>query len=475
MAYQKGNSRKQIILFPQAIDDYITEENQVRFIDAFVVELDLVELGFKYACPEQTGRPPYDPGDLLKLYIYGYLNKVRSSRRLEKETQRNIEVMWLLRKLKPDFKTIADFRKDNRKAFKKVFCEFSLLCKKLDLFGGELLAIDGSKFKAVNGSHKNFTQNKLNRILKEIDEKIDNYLKMLDASDKEEAHIKRLTTKELKEKIEYLKDRKIRHEQLKEKMESRKDTQISLTDPDSRSMPKSPKVNVGYNVQTAVDARHNLIVEQNVTNDVTDLNQLSRVAIKAKEIIGVDRLKVVADKGYYNGNEVKKCEEENIEAYISKPLTSANTKAGLYGKEVFRYDSERDCYICPAGQDLTYRFDTVEKGRHIRYYTTRACKTCQMKSKCTRNKEGRRITRWVHEEILEQMEKRVASNPDLMKKRKMIVEHPFGTIKHWNDQGYFLMRGLEKVRAEMSLSALAYNIKRVINILDVPKMIQALA
>ena len=473
MDYIQGTAREQKLLFPDVIDDYITEDNPVRFIDAFVDNLDLEGLGFQKSQLAPTGRPPYYPGDLLKLYLYGYLNHVRSSRGLEKEAHRNVELIWLLRKLRPDFKTIADFRKDNTKAFKQVFRQFTLLCRELDLFGGELIAIDGSKFKAVNSRHRNFTKKKLKKALKHIDTKIEQYLKELDRADEEEADVQKPTVEELKDKIEQLRQRKDRYSKLKEELEASGESQVSLTDPDSRSMSKSPKVDVGYNVQAAVDDKHKLIVEQDVTNAVTDVDQLSGTAIKAKEVLGIDQMKVVADMGYYHGDEIKACEEAGIEPYVSKPLTSANTKLGLYGKEKFTYDPEKDCYRCPAGQELTYRFDTLELGRHIRYYVATACRTCQIRSQCTRNKEGRRITRWVHEHILENMEQRVQANPKLIKKRKRIVEHPFGSIKHWNDQSYFLMRGLEKVRAEMSLSVLAYNIKRVMNILGVPRMIEA--
>jgi transposase len=475
MGHIEGVSREQKLLFPDVVDDYIDEGNPVRFIDAFVDGLDLKELGFERSEAASTGRPPYHPSDLLKLYIYGYLNCVRSSRRLEKETHRNVELIWLLRKLRPDFKTIADFRKDNTRAFKQVFRQFTLLSRQLDLFGGELIAIDGSKFKAVNSKQRNFTKKKLKKALEHIDAKIDQYLAELDAADEEEADVQKPTVEELGEKIRQLRERKEHYGELKDKMEASGKSQVSLTDPDSRSMPKSPKVDVGYNVQTAVDDKHKLIVEQDVTNAVTDVDQLSGIATTAKDTLGVDQIKVVADMGYYHGDEIKVCEEAGIEPYVSKPLTSANRKLGLFGKERFTYDSDKDCYRCPAGEELTYRFETVELGRRIRYYTTTACRSCQIKAQCTRNRESRRITRWVHEHILENMEQRVQTNPKLIRKRKQIVEHPFGSIKHWNDQGYFLMRGLEKVRAEMSLSALAYNIKRVMNILGVPKMIETLA
>ncbi|MFC1996699.1 IS1182 family transposase [Chloroflexota bacterium] len=475
MRYIQGTPREQAILFPETINEYISDDNLVRFIDAFVEQLDLQAAGFQRTQPSVTGRPPYAPGDLLKLYIYGYLNRIRSSRKLEQEAARNVEVMWLLRKLKPDFKTIADFRKDNRNAFKQVFREFILLCRKLDLFGGELVAVDGSKFKAVNSSKRNFTKARLQKTLKMIDEKIEGYLNELDECDSKDPSPKRYSQAELESKIEYLKDRQDRYGQLLQEIEDSGETQISLTDADSRSMAKSPKAPVAYNVQVAVDEKHKLIVTQDVTNAVTDRDQLSKIAIQAKEALGVEKLKVVADMGYSHGKEIKACEEAGLEPYVPTPVTSANTKLGLYGKEQFVYDAEKDVYRCPAGQELTYRFDTHEKGRHIRYYKTSACRTCTIKAKCTRNKEGRRITRWVDEHIMERMQVRIDANPELMKKRKQIVEHPFGTIKHWNDQGHFLMRGLENVRAEFSLSALIYNLRRVINILGVPKMLVALA
>ncbi|MGB7096790.1 MAG: IS1182 family transposase, partial [Anaerolineales bacterium] len=470
-----GTPREQAIIFPETVEEYISDDNPVRFIDAFVDQLDLQAAGFQRTLPSETGRPPYAPGDLLKLYIYGYLNRIRSSRKLEQEAARNVEVMWLLRKLKPDFKTIADFRKDNRNAFKQVFREFILLCRKLELFGGELVAVDGSKFKAVNNSKRNFTKARLQKTLKRIDEKIEGYLNELDECDSKSPSPKRYSVAELESKIEHLKDRQDRYGQLLQEIEESGETQISLTDADSRSMAKSPKAPVSYNVQTAVDEKHKLIVTQDVTNAVTDRDQLSKIAIQAKEALGVEKLKVVADMGYSHGKEIKACEEAGLEPYVPTPVTSANRKLGLYGKEQFFYDVEKDVYRCPAGQELTYRFDTHELGRHIRYYKTSACRTCAIKAKCTRNKEGRRITRWVDEHIMERMQVRIDANPDLMKKRKQIVEHPFGTIKYWNDQGHFLMRGLENVRAEFSLSALIYNLKRIINTLGVPKMLEALA
>jgi len=475
MSYIEGESRSQSLLFPEILDDYITQDNLVRFIDAFVDGLKLEEMDFSRSVPEGTGRPPYDPRDLLKLYVYGYLNGVRSSRRLERECGRNVEVMWLVRKLRPDFKTIADFRKDNRKVFKGVFRQFTLLCKEMGLLGGELVAIDGSKFKAVNSSDRNFSERKLQKKIKEIEEKIEKYLADLDWGDEQEAEAKEAGVEGLKEKIEKLKERRGRYDELLKELERSGESQISLTDPDSRAMPLTPRGDVSYNVQVAVDSRHHLMVEQEVTNAVIDSSQLFFMASKAQEILGKEELSVVADMGYYHGDEIKACEEAGMTVYIQKANTSANTALGLFGKERFVYDPQEDCYRCPAGEKLTYHFDSEELGRKIRYYWTTACNTCPIKAQCTRNKGFRRITRWVDEDILERMEKRVRANWELMKQRKQIVEHPFGTIKFWNDQRHFLMSGLEKVRAEFSLSALAYNIKRAINLVGVPKLVAAMA
>jgi transposase len=475
MGHIEGASRAQHILFPEVVDDYIAEDNPVRFIDALVDSLDLDALGFRRTRPAATGRPSYDPGDLLKLYIYGYMNRIRSSRRLERETHRNVELLWLLRNRQPDFKTIADFRKDNVTAFKQVFRAFVLLCKEWGLFGQELVAIDGSKFKAVNNRRRNFTKAKLSETLTDIDAKIEHYMRELDKTDGEEANVQQPTAEVLREKVQQLRERKDRYEGLLQEMDHTGQSQVSLTDPDSRAMPKSPKVDVGYHAQVAVDDKHHLGVVQDGTNAVTDVDQLSNIAIQAKEALEVEQLSVVADMGYYHGEEIKACEEAGIDPYVAKPLTSANRKLGLFGKEQFTYDPVQDCYRCPAGQTLSFRFATVELGRPIRYYATTACRACAIKARCPRNKEGRRITRGVHEHILERMQKRVEANPAMMKRRKQIVEHPFGTIKPWHDQGYFLMKGLEKVRAEFSLSTLADNLRRVMTLLGVPQMLQALA
>lgn len=478
MSYIEGESRDQILLFPEAIDEYITENNPVRFIDAYVDSLDLEGLGFTKALPAATGRPPYQPRDLLKLYIYGYLNRTRTTRRLEAECHRNVEVMWLLRKLRPDFKTIADFRKDNCRAFKKVFREFVLLCRKLDLFGKELVAIDGSKFKAQNNKDRNFTDTNLAKRIKEIDERLEKYLSQLDEGDKEEANTVTADVKELQAKIEYFTQKRGEYKAMRRHMEKTGETQVSLTDPDSRCFPKKFKVDVGFNVQTAVDSKHSLIADQDVTNAVTDIEQLSRMAKGAQDALGVETLAVVADAGYCNAKEIKYCERYGIDAYTPRIPTSVNRKRGLYSKDMFRYDAEKNCYWCPAGQAVTYRFDYFDKWRdktrRVHAYECSVCGDCQQKIKCTRAIR-RRIQRVAEDDAIDRMNERMKEHPEIMEKRKQIVEHPFGTIKFWSDQRHFLMRGLENVRGEFSLTSLAYNIKRAINIIGVKKLIEALA
>ncbi|MCG3205559.1 MAG: IS1182 family transposase ISPa90 [Elusimicrobia bacterium] len=483
MNHIQGLSRDQILLFPEAIEDYVTDENPTRFLEAFVERLNLIEFGFKSAMVQSTGRPPYHPADLLKLYLYGYLYKVRSSRKLEREAQRNLELMWLIKKLTPDYKTIANFRKDNREALVLVCRQFTMICKELNLYGSELVAIDGSKFRAVNSGDRNFTVRVLQRKIQELDSRIEKYFKDMDEQDQQDSVVcstfryggtKDLTAEDLKKMIEILNTRKAFFEQTKAEMEDKGQMQRSLTDPDSRSMVFGKGCEVGYNVQTVVDSKHHLIVDHEVTNDVTDQQQLSTMAIRAKETLGVEKLNVVADMGYYDGAQVKECENENILVYTAKPNTSANRKLGLFPKDAFSYDKNKDSYTCPAGQTLTYSFTTNEAGRLTRYYTKAGCGKCPLKSKCTRG-DQRRITRWIHEDGLDRMRERVRKWPNIMKLRREIVEHPYGTMKRWWDQGYFLMRGLPNVRGEMSLTVFSYNLKRAIKILGVPRLVAAVS
>jgi CheY-like chemotaxis protein len=381
--------------------------------------------------------------------------------------------MWLMRKLRPDFKTITDFRKDNRKAFRGVFRQFVLLCKGLGLVGGELVAVDGSKFKAVNSGQRNFSQKKLEERLKKIDEKVERYLDEMDRGD-EEGKDTEISAAELKQKIEKLKERKGRYEELLKELGASGQSQVSLTDPESRAMALTPRGEVSYNVQTAVDQKHHLIVEQDVTNEGLDNHQLFTMAQKTKQMLGQDELQVVADMGYYNHEELKRCEEAGITTYVSKPLVSKNTARGLFGKEKFVYEADGDCYRCPAKERLDFRFETQEGDKKFRYYWTQACPGCALKAQCTTDPRFHRIKRWEHEAVLERIEQRVNANTVILKLRKQLVEHPFGTIKFWNDQRHFLMRGLEKVKAEFSLSTLAYDIKRALNIVGVRGLIAAL-
>src|ERR1700730_5437605 len=479
MNYIAGSDAGEALLLPEALDDYITPENPVRFIEAFVAQLDLSKAGFSNAVLNETGGPPYDPGDLLRLYLYGYLNRVRSSRGLEREAARNLELIWLLRKLRPDFKTIADFRRDNAKAIKAVGREFILLCRKLGLFGGELVAIDSTKIKAQNSKGRNYSEAKLKALLLEIEKKMSAYLEELDQSDAQEAlssaDAQRLSVEELKEKIAQLKERKKELKSLAQDLEKSGASQVSLTDPDSRAMSMGRGSSVGYNVQAAVDAKHSLIVDTHVTNTTSDLGALGMMAIKAQENLEAKNLSVVADKGYYNGKEVLACDTIGVTAYVSKPLTSANTARGLYGKESFKYDARKNCYICPAGQKLTYRFATNEKGRAIYSYRASGCRSCPLKPKCTRNKENRTITRLAGEEVQERMAERVARNPRIMHRRKAIIEHCFGTIKRSLGYDYFLCRGLRNVATEINLTVLAYNLKRACNLVGIKNLIAAVS
>lgn len=473
MPYIEGTVRNQAILFPEVIDDYIEEDNPVQFIDAFVDNLDLKELGFKYAEPKPTGRPPYNPADMIKLYLYGYLNRIRSSRSLEKETHRNIELMWLMKKLTPDFKSIADFRKDNRDAIKKVCREFILVCKKLDLFGGELVAIDSSKFRAVNSKKRNFNEAKLKKAIKEIEDKVEQYFTELEDNDKEEAYIAHCSVEDIKKKIKMLKDRKERYEGLLEELRESGETQISLTDPDSRAMVNNQRIEVCYNVKTTVDAKHKLILDHETTNEVLDNNQLSKMAKRAKDILEVEELEVLADKGYYNAIEIKECVDNGITPYVGEPESTVSKDAIIYHKEDFDYDADKDIYICPNGSELTFRNKATHHGRVMKLYKSEDCKRCQIKTECTRNKLGRIIYRWEHEEVLEDMKKRMQRNKGKYKIRQWLSEHPFGTIKRSMNQGYLLLKGLKKVAAEISLTVLAYNIKRVINIVGIKGLIEA--
>lgn len=472
MDYIKGAPRDQIILFPESVDDYIAEDNPVKFTDAFVDSLDLVKLGFKYSELKQTGRPPYDPADMLKLYIYGYLNRIRSSRRLEKEAARNLELIWLLKKLIPDYKTIANFRKDNLDPLRKTFREFTLVCKKLNLFGAELIAVDGSKFRAQNSKKKSFNKDKLNRSIKVMDEKIAGYMAELEYNDKLEESSKTPKAKELKEKIEALKTRKEERQELLKDLEVSGDTGVSLTDPDSRLMMSNQRFEVCYNVQMTVDAKHKLIVDYEVIDKGVDHGQLCEMATRAKEILETDNIEVLADKGYYDAKDIKACIDNGIIPTIPKPARNPAKGGGLFGKDQFAYDRSKDCYVCPGGRELEFKKTMPRNGKILRLYRTLYCQNCELKPACTET-GNRTVYRWEYEHLLEEMQLRVETDKAKIRQRQQLSEHPFGTIKRGFDQGHLLLKRLKKVRGEFSLSVLAYNIKRTINILGVPGLVDA--
>ena len=472
MKHRTGLDRNQTLMFPERLEDYVGGENPVRFLDAFVGTLDLEALGFAKAQCAATGRPPYDPGALLKLYLYGYLHRIRSSRLLEAECHRNVEVIWLLGKLTPDHKTIADFRKENLKPLRAVSRQFTVLCRKLELFGGELLAIDGSKFGAVNARDQNFNADKLQELIGRADVRLVEYLQALDSADAAEPAGAALSKTELAAKIAAMREKQDWHKELLGELDAEQ-KQISVTDPDTRKMPTAQGMIVGYNAQMAVDAKHKLIAAEDVTNEVTDLHQLASVALAAKANLEVKQTEVVADAGYYNAAEVDRCVEQKITPYVPKADTSANTARGLYGKSRFKYDTTKDVYVCPAGAELTHRFNTYELGRELRYYRASGCKGCALKKQCTRNKTNRTITREANEGLMEAMAARMKAQPWKFKLRKTLAEHPFGTIKRWFGYTHFLLKGLEKVRCEWSLTTLAYNLKRVLNLVSFEKLMQA--
>jgi transposase len=472
----EGVDRSQSTLFPERLEDWVGEDNPVRVIDAFVEALDLADLGFGRVVPAATGRPGYYPSVLLKLYIYGYLNRVQSSRRFEREAGRNVEVMWLCGRLVPDHKTIADFRKDNGRAIGKVCAQFVALCRQLELLGDGSVAIDGSKFKAVNARDRNFTAAKMARRLAQIEESVQRYLHQLDSADRQEPSLARETkTERLKDKIAKLKEEMARLEALEIERLAAPDQQISLSDPDARSMATSGRGSgmVGYNVQSAVDTKHHLIVAHEVTNEGSDRAQLSSIARQAKAALGADTLEVVADRGYFSGEEILACDKAGITATLPKPQTSSNRAKGQFVKADFRYLAADDVYLCPAGARLTYRYTSVEKGLNLRRYWADACQSCVLKDQCTTGKE-RRIARWEHEHVVEAVEQRLDENPDAMRVRRQTVEHPFGTIKSWMGATHFQTRTLKRVRTEMALHVLAYNLKRVMNILGVGALTAAL-
>lgn len=469
-----GQDRNQSTLFPESLEEYIDEGNTVRVVDAYVDELDLLSTGFNRVRPEATGRPGYHPSVLLKLYIYGYLNRIQSSRRLEREAGRNVELMWLTGKLAPDFKTIADFRKDNGFAIQTACSQFIVLCRELGLFARTMVAIDGAKFKAVNAREKSYTRGKLTRRIGQIEQSIERYLQSLDATDLQDGDAADAKSSQLKERILAMREKMAELVELKDDLTASHDKQISLTDPDARAMATSTKAGmVGYNVQTVVDTEHHMIVAHEVTNIVSDKLLLSRMTQQGQVAVGRKAIKVFADRGYFSGDEIMATEALGAIPYVPKPYTSNARKVGRFGKHDFIYHPEDNSYQCPAGQKMSYRFTSVEKGKDMQVYWPDGCEVCSIKAKCTTGKQ-RRVKRWTNEDITDAMLKRLNALPEAMAIRRATVEHPFGTLKSWMGVTHFLTKRLKNVKTEMSLSVLAYNIRRMISMMGAKELIRAI-
>ena len=474
--FVEGWDRHQTALFPECLDDYVVADNPVRVIDAFVDELDLLALGFAGMQPASTGRPAYHPAMMLKLYVYGYLNPLCSSRRLEREAGRNVELMWLTGKLAPDFKTIADFRRDNAEAIKSACRQFIAVCRSLGLLAGSVVAVYGSKFRAINTHERNYTRAKLARRMAEVEASIATYMAALDAGDRAEADAAPPAKERLADKLAALRKRMAELKAVGERLETVPDGQISLTDPDARAMATAGERRgvIGYNVQAAVDANHHLIVAHEVTNRGSDRAQLAGMAIRAKDEMAAGELTVLADRGYYDGDQILACEKAGVAALVPKPDTSPARAKGQWSKDDFVYEPDSNTYRCPMGERLTQRFSSVEEGKTLRiYFNTAACQACAARARCTTGRE-RRIRRWEHEEVLEAMQKRLDATPEAMHVRGRTVEHVFATLKHWMGATHFRTKGLTNVSAEMSLSVLAYNMKRTIALVGVNPILVAI-
>lgn len=470
----KGQSRTQATLFPEVLDDFIAEDNPVRVIDVFVDELNLEQMRFNRVIAKRTGRPGYHPATILKLYIYGYLNRIQSSRRLETEANRNIELMWLLERLKPDFKTIADFRRDNAEGIKQACSHFVAICREMGMFSEGKVAIDGSKFKAVNSKPNNFTPQKAKDHIDRVEASIEKYLKQLDEVDTEEVPEKKVQV--MKDKLAWLKKRLGELQEIKQVVEAHPDKQISLTDPDARLLKtRNMERQVCYNIQSAVDTKHHLIVYHDVTN-TNDRGELARVTKLTQQALNRTDITVLADKGYYSRKDVKATLDLGANPLVPKTDTSGNAKKGLFTRSQFKYDSDRDLYVCPANQELPKSRRGWDDGLEQNfYYSILKCRECKIRDKCTTSKkEPRKMRRWVHEAEVEAMLARLDDAPDTPVIRKQTVEHPFGTIKMWMGATHFLTRQFKNVSTEMNFHVLAYNMKRMISIMGVQGLNKAI-
>jgi transposase len=464
--YKIGIDKKVQLLFPASLDEYVSDAHICRVISAFTEQLDMSALGFKYAEVKSTGCPPYDPRMMLNLYLYGYLHRVRSSRRLEAESNRNIEVMWLMDGLTPDDRTICNFRKDNTKPLRETYRVFVRMCRELELYGREVAATDGTKFRADNSRKNNWNKTTTEKELTRIDKQINEYLNLLEQCDVEESMEQGVNAAAVKEALEQLKQRKVKFEELKKIVEE--EGEVSLVDPDAKLMRSggdARKLDVCYNVQTVVDSKHKLIVDFDIVDRSDDKGNLHNMSEKAKEILEVETLINLADKGYYDGPDIAACESNGITCLVAKPDPGGDVKEEGYSRKYFIYDREKDSYSCPAKSELSYmRMQKHSDGTVCRVYANYAtCPVCPVKTKCTKAKH-RQVLRRPHEDILDIVNERTRANKDLYRKRHEIVEHPFGTIKAVWGYKQFLCRGKPKVTAEIALACLAYNMRRVVNI-----------
>jgi transposase len=474
--YVEGRDRQQVTLLPECLEDFIAEDNPVRVIDAFVDELDLTVAGFEGMVPAATGRPAYHPGVLLKIYIYGYLNRVQSSRRLERECQRNVELMWLTGRLAPDFKTIADFRRDNGRGIRQACSQFVAICRRLKLLVDGVVAVDGSKFKAVNNRDRNFTPHKLEQRMKQIQESIDRYLEALDTADRTQPVDLPVRTERLQDKLGKLRRQMNELREVERQLQRQPDQQLSLTDPDARSMATSGRGTgiVGYNVQIATDTTHHFIVAHEVLNVGHDRTALASMARKAQEGLGRKGIGLIADRGYYKGTEILAAEKSGVQTYIPKPMTSGSKSQGRFSKADFVFDAKADVYRCPAGQILRRGPDRIDgDGMVLHSYVRYGCSDCPMKAQCT-PASFRRIRRWEHEDVLDDMQHRLDRNPNAMKIRRRTVEHVFGTLKYWMGSTHFLMKTSKHVPTEVSLHVLAYNLKRLMSLLGIAETMKGM-
>lgn len=465
MNFIEGSSRREIDLLPACLDDYVEADSPAREIDSFVESLDLEECGFSFPKTDSKGRgrPAYHPKSLLKLFIYGYMNGLRSGRKLEKACKLNLEVIWLMQKLRPDFKTICDFRKENSDCFKTAAAKYSLNCYREGYIDGKLLAVDGSRIKAQNAPEKSWSKAKLANFITHVEKEINEYLRRLEEADNCPVPADKKLHEYVNSQLDHLKDKKKNLESLQEELEKSGTNHLSLTDKDAKILKKNGSIVVGYNAQTTVDSKHGLIICSEVTNSSNDMGLLGPMAIQAKEILDLDEVDAVADKGYYSAEDFKNCEKNNITTHISEVMMSPSERQGLFGKRHFIYDPENDSYTCPANHELARVQKEKGDKKQWSYRNRKACKDCPIKDRCTKS-SYRTIKRTENDPYLEKNRARLSHNKDIRRQRKAIVEPPFSWLKLHSLIGGFLTKGLAMVNAEFSLSQLAFNLKRVMKI-----------